>query len=128
MVKFWLINCSYKNMTCVLRMFDSLDLQDVPQFDSLIISNIFLCNFLPFFFFFFFGWQHLLPWVSTRQVGLICFCIFKSSVLVFCRKSLFVFCLTNSECDTYLATDHSLVYSGYPKMFLLFYSLIFSLV
>ena len=51
---------------------------------------------------------------SIRQVGLICFCIFKSSVLVFCRNSVFWF-------------EYSLVYS-HPKMFLLFFSLILSLV
>ena len=59
-----------------------------------------------------FGWQYLHSWVhscfllyiGTRQVGLIYDYIFKSSVLVFCRNSLFYFCLANSECDTYLAS------------------------
>ena len=59
----------------------------------------------------------------SRQVGLICFCIFNSSVLDFCRNSFFRFCLANSECNAYLAVDHSLVYSSYPKMILLFFSL-----
>ena len=44
-------------------------------------------------------------------------------------KSMAYFCdsiyldLVNSECDVYLPVDQSLVYS-YPKMFLLFFSLI----
>ena len=59
----------------------------------------------------------------SKQVGLICFCIFKSGVLDFCRNSLFGFCLANSECDAYPAVDHSLVYSSYPKMILLFFNL-----
>ena len=68
------------------------DLQDFPHFDSLTLSNIFLYNFLLVF------------WLATLALifpaiylvlagwieGLICFCIFKSSVLVFCRN--FVFC------------------------------------
>ena len=33
-------------MTFVLEMFDSHNVQDVTHFDSLILSNTFLCNFL----------------------------------------------------------------------------------
>ena len=61
------------------------------------------------------------------QVGLVCFCIFKSSAPVFCRILSFGFCLVNSECDVNLAVDHSLVYN-HSKTFLLFFSLILSLV
>ena len=103
-------------------MFDSLYLQDAPYFDSLILSNIFLCNFLLVF------WLATLAFmgpfrfpISTRQVEQICFCIFKSSVLVFCRNSL-CFCLANFDCDAYLAVDHSLVYNSYPKIFPLLFS------
>ena len=39
----------------------------------------------------------------------------------------FGFYLVNSECGAYLAVDQNLVYGGYPKMFLLFLSLILSL-
>ena len=46
------------------------------------------------------------------------FCIFSSRVLVFCKKLPFGFCLVNFERGTFLAVDHSLVYS-YSKMLLL---------
>ena len=36
--------------------------------------------------------------------------------------------LVTSECGAYLAADQSLVYGGYPKMFLLFFSLILILI
>ena len=36
----------------------------------------------------------------------------------------FDFHLITSECGAYLAVDQSLVYGGYPKLFLLFFSLI----
>ena len=76
---------------CLIR----IDLQDILHFDSLIRSNTFLCNF---FLVFCFGWQRLhsrfLLFISTRQVGLTCVCIFKSSVEVFYRNS--VVCLFSS--------------------------------
>ena len=109
---FLVLSLGIGNMTFVLKMFDSLDLHDVLHFDSLIFSNIFLCNFL----------------LVYRQVGLIFFCVFRSSVLIFCRNSLYGLYLANSECDAYLAVGHSLVYNSYPKMFLLFFILILSLV
>ena len=40
----------------------------------------------------------------------------------------FSFYLVNSECGTYLAVDQSLAYASYPIMFLLFFSLILSLI
>ena len=116
-------------MTFDSRMFDSIDLQNVPRIDSLILSNIFLCNLLLVF-----GWQHLyhgsiqisyLFFKGTSQAGkadlLLYFQI--KSFQFFCRNSFFGFCLANSECDAYLAVDHSLVYNSYPRMFLLFVSL-----
>ena len=101
---------------CLIHIY----LQDVPHFDSLTLSNTFLCNFLLVFYF---GWQLFhscfLLFISTRQViGMICICIFISNVLVF---------LVNSECDAYLPVDHSVV-RAHSKMFLQFFSLIISLV
>ena len=40
----------------------------------------------------------------------------------------FGFYIVLSECGAYLAVDHKLVYSRYPKMFLLFFSIILSLI
>ena len=40
----------------------------------------------------------------------------------------FTFYLVNSECGAYLAVDQSLVYGSYSNMFLLFFSLILSLI
>ena len=61
------------------------DLQDVPQFDTLILSNTFLCIFLLVFCF---GWLHLLSrfllFSSTRQVRTDLFLYFQikcSSIL-----------------------------------------------
>ena len=93
-------------------------------FWSLILSNTFMCNFLLAF------------WLATLfsmfsaiylVLGLICFCIFKSSFLV-CLNSVFGFYLVNSGCGSYLAVDHSLVYTSYPKTFLLFFSIILSAI
>ena len=63
---------------CLIHIY----LQDVPHFDSLTLSNTFLCNFLLVFYF---GWQLFhscfLLFISTRQViGMICICIFISNV------------------------------------------------
>ena len=108
---------------CLIHIY----LQDVPHFDSLTLSNTFLCNFLLVFCF---GWQLLhscfLLFISTGQViGLMCICIF---ILGFSVEILpFGFFLVNSECDAYLPVDHSLV-RGHSKMFLLFFSLILSLI
>ena len=98
------------------------------MFDSLILSNTFLCNFL---FVFCFGWHHLLwlalagvscckLFLSIRQMFLCLFCnqVFQFLVEIMC----FSFCLVNSECDAYLPVDHSLVYS-HSEMLLLFFSL-----
>ena len=109
-----------------IHVFDPLDLQDVLHFDSLILSNIFWCNFLFVFwlatlaftapFMFFLLYILYIP----DSYGLICFCISKTSVLVFCRNSFFGFCLDIFERDAYLAVDHNLVRSSCPKIFLYF--------
>ena len=59
---------------------------------------------------------------------LICFCIFKSKILFLLEILSFGFDLVNSECGAYLAVNQSLVYGSYPKMFLLFFNLILSLI
>ena len=93
---------------CLIHIY----LQDVPDFDTLILSNAFLWNFLLVFCF---GWQLLnscyLLFISTEQViGLICICIFISSVLVFLWKfCLLVFFPVNSACDAYPPVDHNVV-------------------
>ena len=70
-----------------------IDLQDVHQFDSLILSNIFICNCLLVF------------WLATIKF------IFSNQVLKFFVEILsFGFCLINSECSAYLAVDQSLLY------------------
>ena len=73
------------------------------------------------------SWAHssFLLFISTVLVRLIYFCIFKWSVLLFVEILTFGFCLVTFECDAYLPVDHSLVYS-YHKMYLLFFSLIFT--
>ena len=62
-----------------------------PHFDFLIRSNTFLCNF------------NLVFWLATLVFmfpaiyllgGLICFCVFKSSVLVFVEILSFKFYLS----------------------------------
>ena len=69
-----------------------------------ILPNTFLLIFFIF-------WLEKLAFLFV--LGLICFCIFKSNVLTFCKNSVFWFCLLNSA---YLADDHTLVCS-YAKMF-----------
>ena len=92
----------------------------IPFFSRITSSAVFFSSF---------AWKHLhscfLLLINTKQVGFICFCILKLSILIFCRYS--VFCLVNHMCDTYLAIDNRLVYS-HPKIFLLFFSVILSLV
>ena len=48
--------------------------------------------------------------------GMICFCIFKSSLLFFVEILPYGFCLANSGYGAYLAVDQNLVYC-YPEMF-----------
>ena len=93
-INFWLIHLAMTGMFrgCLGRKY----LKYLPYFDFLIFSNIFLYNFLLFFWLAtltFMGPIHIsyyLP-IITMQVGLICFFIFKSSVPVFCRNSVFWF-------------------------------------
>ena len=63
-----------------------------------------------------------------RRLGVICFYIFKSSILAFRRN--FGFFLVTSECGAYVAVVQSLIYGSYSKMlmFLLFFSVILSLI
>ena len=84
-----------------------------------MLSNTLPCNFL---FVFCFGWQSFLLFISTGQVagGLICNCIFISSVLVF-LEFLFLFCPINFECEAYLPVNQILVYD-HSKMLFLFFS------
>ena len=78
----------------------------------------FLCNFL----------RSLAGNICLHVSSGTNFCTFKSSVLVLCRNSVFFsFCLVNSKCGAYQAAEHDFVHS-YPKMFLLFFSLILGLV
>ena len=96
---------SYKKLTCVSRMFDSHGFIRCSPFWSLNPLE-----YLPKQFsspvLFCFGWQHLPPpfllasylLVLGRQVGLIWFCIFKSSVPEILS---FSFCLVNSDCDVH---------------------------
>ena len=69
------------------------DLQGVPYFDCWILSNTFLCNFLLAF------------WLTTLAFrfpafylapGLICVCIFKSSILDFVDILSGVWCISSS--------------------------------
>ena len=81
-----LANSLYVETSLVFQ--SCLFLKDVPLFDSLILSNTFLCNF-PLVF-----WlvtNALMFPVIYLVLGLICFCIFRSSILVFCLNSAFWF-------------------------------------
>ena len=79
--KFWLIHC--KEYGLFFKAFQNL--QDVPHFDSITIWNTFLGNFFLFF------------WLATLVFTFpaVCFGVFKSSALVFCRNSSFGFCQVN---------------------------------
>ena len=84
-IKFWLIH--WTNSTLVFHQ-NCLIHKDVPHFDSLILSNTFLCNFLLVLV----GSTciHVFCYLfSTSKIGLIWFCIFKSNILVLLQK----FCL-----------------------------------
>ena len=64
------------------------DLQYVPQFDCLILSDDFLFNFLLVF------WLATLAFMFPAiylVLGLISVCIFKSSILVFFCRNVFSF-------------------------------------
>ena len=90
-ITFWLIHLAITN---VFTIFDSHIFK--RSFPILIhfLWNTFLCNFIFIF------WLAILAFMgplvfptiySTMQVRLICFCIFKSRVLVSCRNSFFWF-------------------------------------
>ena len=93
-------------MTYVSRMFDS---RDIPHFDSLMLSNTFLCNFLLVFYF---GWQHCIHVSSKGWFVLVPTYFQIKQFFWFLLEILsFSFCLVNSEHDAYLPVDRSLVYS-----------------
>ena len=78
--------------------FIPIDLPYVPYFDFLGLSNTFPSNFLLVFCFY---WQYLhscfLLFIGTRpDIVLICFCIFKSSVLVLSNCSNWVWCKSSN--------------------------------
>ena len=77
--------------------FTDIDLQDIPYFDSLLLSNTFRRNFL------------LVNWLATftfmSVLGLTSSCIFNSIGPVFSEIWSFGFCLVNSEWGTYLEVD-----------------------
>ena len=85
--KFWLIYnaCSCIETNVVFHQ-SSLIHKDVPHFDPLILSNAFLCNVL------FLSWLEIFAFMFVPiylvLAGIDLF-IFKLSILVFCRNSLF---------------------------------------
>ena len=116
-----------RNWTCVSsRLFDS---QRCSPFWFL---NPFECLPVQFFYCLLAGNTCIRVscyFFSTSRLELICFYIFKSNILVFFVEICsFAFYLVNSKCEAYLAVDQSLVYGSYPKVFLLFFSLILSLI
>ena len=115
-INFWLIHLA---MNYVSRCFPFWFLNPLKYFFVQFLSRLLVGN--PH------SWSHssFLLFISTVLVRLIYFCIFKRSVLFFVEILTFGFCLVTFECDAYLPVDHSLVYS-YHKMFLLFFSLIFT--
>ena len=115
-INFWLIHLA---MNYVSRCFPFWFLNPLKYFFVQFLSCLLVGN--PH------SWSHssFLLFISTVLVRLIYFCIFKRSVLFFVEILTFGFCLVTFECDAYLPVDHSLVYS-YHKMFLLFFSLIFT--
>ena len=73
---------------------------DVTHFDSLILSNIFLCNFLVF-------WLAILAFMfSASYLVLELFFVFSTQVFQFFVENLCSgFYLVNSDCGAYLAFD-----------------------
>ena len=92
---------SPRNLNCVS------ELPDLHKFTWILFLNPFV--FLPIIFFFLL--PHLRLFLQLLVLGTICFYILKSSVLDFCRHSMFFgYCLVNSECGSNLVV-RSLVYT-----------------
>ena len=98
-------------MTCFSRLFDSYR-----------FSNTFMCSFLLVF------WLATLAFILVLELFFFFFLNFQIKCSSYFVEIVFPFYFpVNSECGAYLAVDHSLVYS-YPKTFLLYLSLILSLI
>ena len=111
---------NYDFLGCLIHIY----LQYVPPFDSLILSNTFLYNFLLVFWLATFAFTRAHSYsLSTTQGLVICLRIFICIFQFFVESLSFGFSLVSFEHDTYLAVDHSLDY-GYPIVFLLFINLI----
>ena len=74
-------------------------------------------------FFLYFGWQHL-HW----HFLLYLFGWFRVDLFSHFQINVFWLFLVNSGCDLHLVVDQSLVFGNYPKVFLLFFSLVLSLI
>ena len=80
--------------SCLIR----IDLQDVSHFNFLILSNTILCNFIPVFWLATLAFIFPAIYLVSLLGGVICICIFKSSVLFFVEIRFW--CLSSSfwEC------------------------------
>ena len=110
-----ILKCLCCNKNCHKEFDESLKKQYPPyKFSSHDIQPHPQSNFTKFIWY--------------RRLGVICFYIFKSSILAFRRN--FGFFLVTSECGAYVAVVQSLIYGSYSKMlmFLLFFSVILSLI
>ena len=102
-IRFWL---NHLVMTCVLRIFDShrfTRCSTIQFLNSLKYLSVQFPSRLLTGNTCFHG--AILLFISTRQGRLICFSIFKSSVLFFLETLFFGLCLVNSGCDDSLAAD-----------------------
>ena len=136
--KFWLIHICYHiigNMTCGSRIFDSYGFIRCSPFWFLNLLEYIPKQFLPLFSLFALAANNYIHvsklasyLLAIRQEGWFFFFFFFFFLLQTKRSSFlqilsFIFFLVTSECNVYLPVDPSLVYS-YPKMLLLFFSLI----
>ena len=131
-MKFWLIHyyscVGSEGLWLVFQIcLILIDLQDVPQFDSWILSNTILSKFGLVFWWETFGLMIPAIFLMLLLGGLICFCTFKSSLLVFMQKFCFDFHQFNFKYGAYLVVGHSLV-CDCPKNFLVFFCQILRLI
>ena len=130
---YYVIFTSKSSGTCVSRMFDSHGFIRCSPFWFLNPLKYLHKQFSSPVLVFCFGWQPLLSrslasklFISIRsEAGRAdLFLYFQIKCPSFLLKlCLLNFCPVNSDCAVYLPVDHSLRYS-YPKMSLLFFSLI----